>query len=371
MGPHDTLPLVLSILAAIAAPVGCLLLWGRVLGPAVVRVAQRVSLILVCQLTALLVVGLSINDTRDFYDTWSDLLFDWGLGGDVNNGPGQIEGAGPGLGLGHHGHQFTIDADFRFHSDTKTYTATVVGPQSRIRGDVVVWLPPGYNARQDVRYPVIELFSGTPGTPAAWFGPASGLEIGKQVTGLMSTGRVRPFILVSAQINLVRGTPDECTDVPGQPKVATWLTHDIRQLMRERFHVRDDPGSWGVMGYSEGAYCAIKLAAQYPHYFHAGVGIAGTYKPSLPAVTGDPALLKANDPATLVRDRPPVALMFATTARDPEAPVSAFTPLLTEARPPTVAKKLVLPNGGHFTRVWGTMLPTILPWLSQQLAGIA
>ena len=170
MGPHDTPLLVVSILLAVAAPIGCLLLWGRAPGPAVVKAMQRIAMIFICQFTALFMVGLSINDSRDFYGTWSDLLFDWGLGGNVNNGPGQIEGAGPG-GLGHQGHGQRITADFRFHSDSMTYSATIVGPQSRIRGDVEVWLPPGYDARSDIRYPVVELFSGTPGTPAAWFGP--------------------------------------------------------------------------------------------------------------------------------------------------------------------------------------------------------
>src|SRR5690348_15762721 len=117
MGPHDTPLLLVSILLTIAAPIGCLLLWGRVRGPAAVKVTQRIAMIVVCQLTALFAVGLSINDSRDCYDTWSDLLFDWGLGGDVNSGPAQIQGAGP----HHRGEPDRIAADFRFHSDTKTY----------------------------------------------------------------------------------------------------------------------------------------------------------------------------------------------------------------------------------------------------------
>lgn len=368
MGPQDTPTLVLSVLLAIGAVVACLLFWSRIPGPSPVKVTGRVGMILTCQLTSLFMVFVLINIDRTFYNTWSDLAYDWGLGGDPNNGQQNgIEGNNAGGGAGGSKGAPQIKANFKFQSDTKTYKAVVTGPTSGVTGEVVVWVPPGYDAKADTKYPVVELFSGTPGTPIAWFGANSGIQVGKRAEEYIQQGKVKPFIMVSAKINIVRNTPNECTDIPGQPKVATWLTKDVRDLMTEYFHVKTGGQSWGTMGYSEGAYCSVKLALQFPHLYRTAVGIAGSYRPDPTAITGDPQPAEATSPFELIKSKPAVSLLFATSAKDMESPPTAFEPLRAEAKPPTSASKYVLPNGGHLTSIWGTMMPTILPWLSEQL----
>lgn len=370
MGPQDTPTLVLSILLVIGAVVGCLLLWSRIPGPGPFKVGSRIGMIFLCQVTSLFMVFILINIDRTFYNTWGDLAYDWGLGGDPNGGQQNgIEGGNGGTPGNQQGKGAApqIKANFKLQSDTKTYKAVVAGPASGVTGEVDVWLPPGYDPKADTKYPVVELFSGTPGSPIAWFGAGSGIQVGKKAADYLGQGRIKPFIMVSARINVVRNTPNECTDIPGQPKVATWLTKDVRELMTEYFHVRTESQSWAMMGYSEGAYCAVKLALQFPHLYHSAVGIAGTYHPDLATVTGDPKPVTTSSPFELVKNNPPVSLLFATSAKDLESPPSAFESLMLAAKPPTVSKKLVLQNGGHLTSVWGTMMPQILPWLSEQV----
>jgi enterochelin esterase-like enzyme len=371
MGPEDTSTLVLAIFLAIGAVVGCLLLWARMPGPGPLKTLGRIGMIFLCQVTALFMIFIAINIQRTFYSTWNDLAFDLGIGSDPNGGnQGGIVG-GPGASGGGQsqtgGQPQQIRANFKFHSDTKTYKATIKGPASGITADVDVWTPPGYDPKGNTQYPVVELFSGTPGTPIAWFGSGSMIEVGKKAGGMMKDGRIKPFVMVSVTINVVNSKPNECTDVPGEPKVATWLTKDMHTLMTEWFHAKDDPKSWAMMGYSEGAYCAVKLALQFPKLYHVGVGIAGTYQPDLSMVSGSTAEVTATSPFNLVRAKPPVNLLLATTYADRESPVSAAQSLGAAIRPPTRVEYELKQRGGHLTSIWGTMMPQILPWLSQHL----
>src|SRR5919199_3870273 len=66
--------LLLSVLLAVAAPVGALLLWGRVRGAEGLRAAQRLGLLVLCQLTAVLLASVALNHEFAFYDSWSDLF---------------------------------------------------------------------------------------------------------------------------------------------------------------------------------------------------------------------------------------------------------------------------------------------------------
>lgn len=372
MGPLDTSTLVLSILLAIGAVVGCLLLWSRIPGPNAVKAVGRIGMISTCQITAILMLFLLVNIRGSFYATWNDLAFDLGIGANPNAGaqngiqPGENNGSGGTR--GQKGTDPQINANFRFQSDTKTYKAVITGPASGISGEVDVWLPPGYDPKNAVtKYPVLELFPGTPGTPIAWFSAHSGIRVGKQAGDLMSSDKIKAFIIVAVNINIVRGTPNECTDVPGQAKVATWLTKDVRQLMTEHFHVRTEAKSWGMMGYSEGAYCAVKLGLQFPQMYHTAVGIAGSYRPDLSRVTGDTKVVKATSPYRLVKERPSINLLFATSAQDRVSPPSASASLIKEAKPPTMTNRYVLSHGGHLTSIWGTMMPKILPQLATWL----
>jgi hypothetical protein len=63
--------LVISIMLALGGPAACVLLWGRVRGLG--ALPARLALILVCQITAILAVGVVVNDHFQFFSSWSDL----------------------------------------------------------------------------------------------------------------------------------------------------------------------------------------------------------------------------------------------------------------------------------------------------------
>ncbi len=66
--------LLLTVVLAVAAPVAALLLWSRVRGAGGVQMAQRLGLVLSCQLTAVLLASVVLNHQFAFYESWSDLF---------------------------------------------------------------------------------------------------------------------------------------------------------------------------------------------------------------------------------------------------------------------------------------------------------
>lgn len=343
--------LIMSVILALVAPAACVALWGRVRGTT--ALPARLVLILVCQVTAILAVGVGINDHFQFFASWSDLS-----GQNGANAP--IQQQNPGAQPLPRSLAKRLRNDFREDKANNALQATLVGAKSGIRSKVWVWLPPQYRTQPRTRFPVIELFPGYPGTPTTWFHAMQGP---KKLQDAMKTGAAQPYILVAPTITVQPGHDTECTNVPQGPKVATWLAEDIRRIVAENFRALPGRDAWGTMGYSTGGYCAAKIPAQYPRLFRAGVSLAGYFVPSNPALAKLPG---ENVPGLIQRKHPAVDLLLAASRQDPgtSADVSA---MVKAARTPTLVYTYVLPKGGHNTGVWATMLPKCFGWLTTKL----
>jgi hypothetical protein len=157
----------------VALPVATVLLWNRLRGPRPVRGAQRLGLIVLCQSTAVLLAALLINNSFQLYTSWSD-LFGW------NGAPGQIEGAAKPLALATGAAQTGQPTGDRalpnaalfhpYHGVANAFETTITGTQSKVTGTVLVWLPPQYYQPRYAHtyFPVVQLFSGFPGSPQTW-----------------------------------------------------------------------------------------------------------------------------------------------------------------------------------------------------------
>ncbi|RFU41497.1 esterase [Actinomadura logoneensis] len=351
--------LVLFVLAALAAPLGCLAAWNRVPGPRAARAAARLGMIALCQATALLVVGTLLNRSLHLYPTWADLLGTAGRGGD-------IEAAGPTL-TRPAGGRGLDEGGFRFDRDSRTHVGHPRGAGSGIRAEVRVWLPPQYDdpRYRGRRFPVIELLPGFPGSSWTWFGA---LHVAGELEKAMRNGQAKPYILVSPTITVEPGRDTECADIPGGPRVATWLTTDVRTAVTRDFRALPDAGAWAAMGYSTGGFCAVKLAEQRPDLFRAAVSLAGYFTPTSPDITRDPNAVRANSPLELLAARPPVDLLLGGTRTD-RGTAAAIAGMVARVQPPTKAFTYVLRNGGHLPKVWEGMLPKAFEWLTQRVAG--
>ncbi|MFE7390698.1 alpha/beta hydrolase [Streptomyces sp. NPDC057582] len=347
-----------------------LLLWSRVRGPALVRGALRLMMVVLAQASAVLSVFVMVNNTNGLYDSWADLL-----------GTGQHIAAAPDLGrdgLGDHkrlANEPKVVQDFSPAHDARLGRGVRVtrlsGRVSGVRGEVYVWLPPQYNqpAFRNRRFPVVELLGGFPGSAKAWF---SGLRVQSQLEARMRSGEIAPFILVEPRTNLLAGQDTGCANVPGVVDAESWLSVDVRQMVTDTFRAQRRAGGWAVAGYSAGAHCAVKMALAHPDRYRAAVGLSGYNDPAAERVSltaGDPELRRVNNPLWILRHAtvlPRVALYLSGRRNDGYRDGLA---LRRAAAPPTRVV-VVEARGPHTIAVWKRQVPQVFRWLTAELSSL-
>ena len=362
--------LVTTIALAAVAVLLPLALWSRVRGPAPVRGAARLLMVLFAQATAVTLVFLLVNNSNNLYDNWGDLL---GTGDHVQaaadlgaDGTGGIslrelpkvrqtfrEANGPGM-----------------HAAGGVQVTDLKGQVSGVDAEVYVWLPPQYHeaAYRHRTFPVVELLPGYPGSAKSWFGS---LHAPQQLLPLMKSGQVTPFILVSPRTTLIADADTGCANIPGRVNADTWLSVDVPKMVTDNFRAENGPGGWAVAGYSAGAHCAAKLAVAHPDRYRAAVSMSGYNDPigeplSLAAQT--PQLRAANNPYLILRhDRvaPAIALYVSGESGDG---YEAGMALQRVAKSPTAVDVVYLPRsaGGHNMALWRPQITTVFRWLTQQ-----
>lgn len=351
-------PVLIFAITLSALGIGiCFTLWNRLPGPKPIQVGGRLGLIAICQVTALLLAGVLVNRSFSFYESWGDLTGATPVTGsftDVNPAGSSVQA------------QTAGQRAFKHDDSTGLERMVVVGRQSRIRTDIRVWLPPGYHDPENAgrHYPVVELFSGFPGSAMSWF---RSLDVNTVLADLMRQNKSEPFILVAPRSNVVKGHDTECTDIPRGPKVATWLAKDVREVVAKNFRVQPGKQGWAAMGFSTGGFCASKIVEQYPDLFAAGVSLSGHVQPTIGEITRDPRLTRENSPVDLLSTRPPVALLLTGSQQDHDT-VTAIDAMKQSVQQPTRLFTYVLSSGGHNIGVWRSMLPQAFVWLSQKLA---
>ena len=342
---------ILSIVAALA-------IWDRVRGRAWLKVVQRVGLVALCQLLAVAGAFAVVNQQNSFYLTWSELA------GAANLGTVTIQDAPPASPGGATTVKSTPSANagpFAPAADGML-EATVTGPRSGVTGQILVWTPPGYSP-SGPPLPVLLSLNGYPGNP---IDAINGLGLPTAVPHLIASGALPPMIVVAASTN-IGGKDWGCADTPGGPRVDTWLTRDVRELIQANFRVLEQ-SRWSVLGLSAGGTCAVRLTLLHSDAFGAAVGIAGSNAPDSPALTVDRATARANNLLTLVAAGAPrdVTLLLAVSRQDPGTLREAQA-LQKAVGPHVTADIEAIASGGHNWAVWAAMTPPALTWLGHHL----
>jgi enterochelin esterase-like enzyme len=296
----------------------------------------------------------AVNFYYGYYSTWGQLWADF-HGGDVGN-----------LGV--------VSAATTSASGSGVIRwITLPGPASGVSRRGLVYLPPQYyQARYArVRFPVVELFHGTPGSPTAL---ATVLRVQQVAESLLSRHLIGPMVLVMPAIN---GTGHNYQDCVNGPNVSddTYLTRDVRTDVLARYRVSADPYEWGLTGYSSGGYCAANLALRHRSSFGAAAVIEGYFRaadgPAGTALNDSPLLEAANSPLyTAERLTPgsgPVPAFWVAAGTHDKSdykPAAAFTAALDRIEQVPFAKM----NAGDTANAWRAALPVALTWLWQQLA---
>lgn len=357
-----------AVAAAVVLPLATLLLWNRLSGPRPLRTVLRLAMIGLCQATAVLLAGLMINNSFQLYDSWSDLLGrDGAPGRIVEARPAAAQSEPPGAASA--GDLVNAHLFKPYPKVSDGYSATVTGDRSKITGEVLVWLPPQYfdPAYANTDFPVVQLLSGAPGSPSSWL---LGMAAPQFLAAAVADRAAHPFILVSAAINIDPPNNPDCSNIPGGPQVATWLTADVPELVETSFRAESGRAAWGLMGFSEGGLCAAKLALQYPGQYAAGVSLSGDDHPDGNLLKPGTDAYQLNSPIWLIRhpQDQPVALLLTGTLQDGSTAAEADA-ISRQAVPPVSVDLLISRRGGHNGGVWRAVEPQAFVWLSEHVGG--
>lgn len=237
----------------------------------------------------------------------------------------------------------------------------------------LVYLPPQYNEAKyrNMRFPVVELFHGTPGTPATW---NTVMHLTEVVNSLIARHQIGPMVLVMPSINSTNRDAQECLN-SGNVNDETYLTKDVRADVLAHYRVSQDPFEWAVGGYSSGGYCAANLALRHPTAFSAAMVINGYFRaadgPAHSVLKNSQPLENANSPLYLAEQ------LTANSSPVPAFWVAAGTHDKTDYQPATwfvtaLDRFQQVPflrfNAGDTSNAWSAALPVGLTWLWQQVA---
>jgi enterochelin esterase-like enzyme len=375
----STFFLAVVVLVTIAAFVLLVVKWPALTGREPRKIAARAGMLLVVNGLVVLTAATQLNARFLFFADWTDLKV--ALTGSVtqtslNRGGAAAEAAGRSV----RGPAATAGRSLPALPLSRVSAAGVAsfqvkGSASGIVGTVVVQLPPGYTnpANASVRYPVLETFSGYPGSPYQW---VETMGLGSVMAQEVAAGHMRPALVVSPQIEVPPGVDTECVNgMPGNPQLETWLTRDVPNWITHTFRVRTDRASWATVGLSAGGWCAAMATMLHPAQYGAAIVMGGYFRPELspfyqPYSHGSPWATHYDLVARARRSPPPVAIWLETSHADATSYRSSAA-FLTVARPPLAVHAVVLQHAGHRTSLWKALLSESLQWLGANLSGFS
>jgi enterochelin esterase-like enzyme len=389
---------IIMLAVAVAGMAGVVWIWPRLAGRRVCHLAARLLLLVVSEVLVIAAFLVVLNSYFSFYGSWSQLF---GSGttpvvGTAGSGgwhaplltvsraePGPLPGAQvqtlPSLpaAAGSHG----LDLVGLNHAGGRRTLAqtgellgiSLDGPYTGISvsGDFV-YLPPQYfqPAYAHADFPAVLVLTGYPGS--AW-SIVKRLMVPSEAARLVLAGKATPavYVMMNASVAMPRDT--ECTNIPAGPQVETFFTRDVPAVIERMFRVASGGASWGVLGYSTGGYCAVKMAMLAPGQYSQAVSLAGYYQALEDHTTGDLyggslGYREENSPDWRLQHlpAPPVSVLVTSSVLGERSyrPTLAFLRLV---RPPMRAYSLFLPQGGHNFTTWDRELPQALEWLSARL----
>lgn len=184
--------------------------------------------------------------------------------------------------------------------------------------NVDVWLPPGYDANPDTRYPVLYVQDGQNAfDPTTSYGGVD-WAIDEEMTRLISEGAIRPAIVVAIwntpdraieymPRKAVQGSGDTVSSgIPGIPGFARplrsdaylrFLVGELKPFIDATYRTRTGREDTFVMGSSMGALISAYAVAEYPDVF-GGAACLSTHWPAGDGAVIDYLAHALPDPAT-------------------------------------------------------------------------
>lgn len=168
----------------------------------------------------------------------------------------------------------TVTGDLRRHD---------AFPSKFVRArDVLVWLPPGYDAQAKRRYPVVYFHDGQNVFDGATsFIPGQEWRADEAADRLIRSGRLAPFVMVA-----VANTPDRMSDYTsvadakhgggGSAAYFRFLLEELQPFVNRTYRTLTEPAHTAVVGSSLGGLAALDLGFAHPERF----GLVGCVSPA-------------------------------------------------------------------------------------------
>ena len=182
---------------------------------------------------------------------------------------------------------------------TVTIPATVSKFSARPAG---LYLPPAALVKNPPALPLVIMMMGYPGTPNP--APISAVmnKFASEHQGLA------PIVVVADQIGQ-HGDP-ACADSAKLGHAATYIKTDVLDWAKAHLHIIRDPRYVVIAGYSNGATCAVKFAAQDPKAFGNVLSVSPEQYPGMhysqtviqTVYGGDRSSWEADKPETILAD---------------------------------------------------------------------
>ncbi|MFJ6939095.1 alpha/beta hydrolase [Streptomyces sp. NPDC101132] len=190
----------------------------------------------------------------------------------------------------------------RLPDGTEIGRTTLHGGKSGFTGDVWVWTPKEYKDPRYARsgFPVLIALPGGHGYPTNyWMGTDLGLQ--EAVADGVEAGTSLPFIVVMPVINPDRKFYYDGSDIPGHPKMGTWMAEDVPDFVRANFRTFVSRDGWAFMGSSSGGYVGLKQVMAHPERFKAVIASGPETAPDSPLWKGHEKEKRENDPEVLAQ----------------------------------------------------------------------
>ncbi len=261
---------------------------------------------------------------------------------------------------------------------THIAVTTLEGKKSGFTGKVWVWAPKEYGDPKFANsgFPVLVALPGGPGFPDNyWMG--TNLKLQSSISKWYAEGKSKPFLLAMPVLNPKNnGTYWDGSDIPGQPKMGTWLTDDVPDLMKRNFRTIKSRDGWAFMGSSSGGFAGMKAVLKHPDRFKAAIASGPDIVPDSPLWKGHQKEMDENNPELLAKDLiakggPDVYIAFQYGTREDPITINGVKKFVaTYGKGPVHTDVKVIEGGKHDAY---TYVPSMgqgpIQWISEQLEG--
>lgn len=180
---------------------------------------------------------------------------------------------------------------------TVAIPATVSKFHARAAG---VYLPPAALVKDPPALPLLIMMMGYPGTPDP-----------SRIATVMNSfashhDGLAPIVIVADQVGT--GGDPACADSAARGNAATYVKTDVLDWAKTHLHIIEDPKYWVIAGYSNGAVCAVKYAAQEPTVFRNVLSVSPEAYPGMHYSSTVIASVYAGDRAKWEADKPEAIL---------------------------------------------------------------